>query len=268
MIDPAALLEEFRAEAADHLRVLDAELLRLERSSSDPEPVRRMFLSAHTIKGGAGMVGLTQVRELAHAVEGVLAYLRDQRGMLDTDMADLLFRAVDALRDLLAQGEAPDAAAGTAQLVAALGQYATGKPVGPPPTVSRPAPRPGGPRALVVDDSPTVRMLEEMLLSDAGFAVDAVDSGSEALGRLLGESYDLLVTAIQTRGASGLEVVATLRSSPAGRDIPVILMSSDDNPEHLQRAVELGVWDYIRKGSLGQRRLTEAALEVLERRGR
>src|SRR3954463_15279688 len=97
----AAYLDEVRAEAAEHLRALDTLLLQLERDPGDPRAVREMFLSAHTIKGGAAMLELASVRELAHALEDVLGVLRDQPEGFDSALADLLFRALDALRALL-----------------------------------------------------------------------------------------------------------------------------------------------------------------------
>ena len=95
-MDPTKLLDEFRAEANEHLAALDAALLNLERDPRDPRPVRELFLSAHTIKGSAAMLGLEGVRALAHAMEDVLAALRDGRLSLDAQTADLLFRVVDA----------------------------------------------------------------------------------------------------------------------------------------------------------------------------
>src|SRR5437763_16392152 len=102
-MDLSAFLDEFRAEASDYLRALDAQLLALEREPAAAEPIREMFIAAHTIKGGASMLGLAGVRELAHAgvrelahaLEDVLAQLRDQLRPLDAPTADLLFRAID-----------------------------------------------------------------------------------------------------------------------------------------------------------------------------
>src|SRR5204862_2829922 len=99
-MDATAFLDEFQAEAGEHLRALDMRLLELERDPAGQQPVREMFLSAHTLKGGAAMLGLDGVRELAHAMEDVLAFLRDQRRPLDAATADLLFRVVDRLREL------------------------------------------------------------------------------------------------------------------------------------------------------------------------
>ena len=100
-MDPIALLGEFRAEATEYLNTLDAQLLQLERDPVDTQPVRAMFLAAHSIKGGAAMLGLVELRELSHALEDVLGVLRDERRPLVRATADVLFRAVDRLRALL-----------------------------------------------------------------------------------------------------------------------------------------------------------------------
>src|SRR5579872_6790197 len=113
----AELWDDFRTEVDEHLQALDAALLKLERQPSAPEPLRQMFLSAHTIKGDAAMIGLEQVRDLAHAMEDVLVVLRDGQRPLSRDVADLLFRAVDGLRQLVALGPmAPEDAGAAVQI--------------------------------------------------------------------------------------------------------------------------------------------------------
>ena len=87
-VDPMAFLGEFWAEATEYLNTFDEQLLRLERDPLDSQPVRAMFLAAHSIKGGAAMLGLIELRELSHALEDVLDVLDlvvrrhdDERGM-------------------------------------------------------------------------------------------------------------------------------------------------------------------------------------------
>ena len=265
-MDPFDFLDDFRAEAGEHLRALDAQLLTLERDPSDPQPIREMFLSAHTIKGGAAMLGLDDARELAHAMEDVLACLRDERRTLDRPTADTLFRAVDMLRELAATAvpgqQRPDAARD--ELIAALRERATARraPAATPPAEPAPATAPSTRRVLLVDDSATVRMLETMLLNDAGFEVDAVADGNEAFALARANPYALVVTAVETRSLRGLDLAEALRASPDCHEVPIILMSSDDNPEHRQRAAAAGVQAYIRKGSFGEQRLVAAAQEL------
>ena len=118
------------------------------------------------------------------------------------------------------------------------------------------------PRALLVDDSATVRLLESMVLQEAGYEVDAVADGSEALARALSQAYQLVVTSVETRGLRGLDLAAAVRALPTGRHVPIIVMSSDDDARQRERAAAVGVQAYIRKGSFGERRLLEAAREL------
>ncbi|MBI4495184.1 MAG: response regulator [Chloroflexi bacterium] len=264
-MDLTAFLDEFRAEAAEHLRALDAQLLKLERDPSDPAPIREMFLSAHTIKGGAAMMGLEDARVVAHAMEDVLAYLRDQRQPLDDETADLLFRTLDVLRELVERSSPGDAVpdAAISELAASLRQRASGGATAEAPPIAQQAASPGAPRALLVEDSPTVRLLAKRQLARVGFEVDAVADGGEALALALANPYQLVVTGIETRGLRGLDLAAALRAEPSYRHVPIILMSSGENEAHRRRAAEVGVQAYLRKGSFGQRLLAETAARLL-----
>jgi CheY-like chemotaxis protein len=261
-MNPMALLQDFRAEASEHLRTLEMQLLRLERDAADRQAVDQMFRSAHTIKGGAGLVGLTDVLELAHAMEDTLANVRD-RGHLDRDIADLLFRAIDSLRDRCGRALPGISEADRVRedLVAALRRRpeAAARPV-PPAEAS---PNPPQRRVLLVDDSATVRLMTTMLLSEAGFEVNAVADGRLALAEALATRYELVVTSFETAGLSGLDLVAALRDAPSCRDVPVIVTSSGEDPEQRRRASALGVRACLNKGSLNDTQLVETALRLV-----
>jgi two-component system chemotaxis response regulator CheY len=196
----------------------------------------------------------------------VLGVLRDDPSGFDSGLADLLFRALDALRALL-DGATPGGAGltdGDAVLAGELRRRAGVGAERPPIKSAREqAPPVARPRVLLVEDSATVRMLESMLLVEAGFEVDALADGREALARATAQPYSLLVTGVETRGLRGLELAGALRRHPAAQGLPIVVMSSDDNAEHRQLAAEVGVQAYIRKGSLGQRRLVETVRELV-----
>src|SRR5688572_28916801 len=101
-MNPLDFLAEFQAEAVEKLDIIASQLLRLERDASNPQPVREMFLAGHTVKGGAAMLRLTDVEYLAHALEDLLSGFRDEQRTLDAATADLLFKAIDQLRSLVA----------------------------------------------------------------------------------------------------------------------------------------------------------------------
>jgi len=104
--DPTAeFLELFRDEANQRLDNMVDTLLAVEAGRAEPDAIDGLFRDAHTIKGGAGMLELEDVRSLAHAVEDVLQGVRDS-GSFPPELVDPLLRAADALRDHVA-GEAP-----------------------------------------------------------------------------------------------------------------------------------------------------------------
>jgi len=124
-IDVTTYRETFFAEASDHLAALEAILLRLETQPSDPEGVADAFRAAHSVKGGADAVGLSEIARFTHALEGLLDQARSRPDPLPRAKLDLLLEAVDILRQLLtvakAGGTRPAAADSVqAQLVAAL----------------------------------------------------------------------------------------------------------------------------------------------------
>lgn len=234
-VNPQAFIDDFRAEAAEHLRTLDAQALVLERAPTDLRPVRAMFLAAHSIKGGAAMLELADVRNLAHALEDVLASLRDGKQELEAAGADLLFRAIDQLRVLLdrvaTDGTGEDAQ--TLELVAALRRQAAGDGGVTPPAAPRAelpevAAASTGPRVLLVEDSATVRLVETLLLQDAGFVVDGVGNGAVALKMTRSVGYALVIAGVESSGLTGLELAAALRDAGAGKRPAVLLTTLDE----------------------------------------
>lgn len=245
-MDLIEFLSEFQLEAGEKLDLIASQLLRLERDNTDLQPVREMFLAAHTIKGGAAMMRLTEVEALAHAVEDLLSSIRDLQRPMDSAAADLMFQAIDRLRALI--NEASSASVGI-EPDAALLAFAAGLRTGAS-TAAVPGPR----RALVVDDSATVRELHRMLLEDAGFTVEVCDDGHLALSRAHAEHVDLVVASVQSETLGGLELCAALRH--AGVD--VILMSADAGADVANRAAAVGARALIRKASLRDADLVRA----------
>jgi two-component system chemotaxis sensor kinase CheA len=99
--DLSAYISAFREEAAEHLQRIASLLLALEQDPQNPETLRELFRAAHTLKGGARMVGLGTIGDLAHRMEDVLDELR--RGMVAADhqVMNVLLQAHDALQALL-----------------------------------------------------------------------------------------------------------------------------------------------------------------------
>jgi chemotaxis protein histidine kinase CheA len=242
-IDPIAFLDQFRAEVAEHLNTLDEQLLRLERDPVDTHPVRLMFLAAHSIKGGAAMLGLIELRELSHALEDVLGVLRDETRPLEPSTADVLFRAVDRLRALLSavDGTPRPSTPETLAIVAELAACTTTL-TWPNLTATE------APRVLLVEDSPSVRQVETFLLQDAGFVVDAAEAGNEALERAHRVQYVLVIAGVETRELRGPDLVLALRAAASGPPVPVLLTMTDHGPSS---PASTGDVVFAPKGKLG-----------------
>ena len=95
------LTEIFHDEATQRLDRMDEVLLAIESGQGDAEAVNSLFRDAHTIKGAAGMLGLDDIRILAHAAEDVLERARGGR-TFPPGLAPPLLRVTDALRRLVA----------------------------------------------------------------------------------------------------------------------------------------------------------------------
>jgi CheY-like chemotaxis protein len=101
------------------------------------------------------------------------------------------------------------------------------------------------PRVLIVDDDRPLRFAVAALLQDAGYATDQAGDGPEALRKLQEHGADLMLLDIGLPGMSGLDVLAQARGlSPAPR---VVIMTADDTPETLLRAVRGQAHRYVRK---------------------
>ena len=96
-MDTSRYAELFRTESAELLAALDDALLAIE-ADGDATEVAAAFRSTHTIKGMAGAMGYAQVERIAHAMESLLAELRDGRA-LDAGVVDVLFDRSTALRE-------------------------------------------------------------------------------------------------------------------------------------------------------------------------
>ncbi|WP_189003177.1 Hpt domain-containing protein [Deinococcus roseus] len=205
----SAFLQEFQLEAEDNLTLLEEGLLRLEQLE-DPEVVRRMFTAAHTIKGSAGMLGLSDIQRLTHSLEDALDQLRKNPRPLSQEQANILLEVVDEVRAMCAEVMQPiphekplsfwlERLKSWDTLPAAPSQPASSKTapsrttgqVAEPPAVSdlpsdlqsvpQPAAQPDAPaastsiytvrHAVIHDVSMTARMHQAWLLLEAGFSV-------------------------------------------------------------------------------------------------
>jgi PAS domain S-box-containing protein len=127
-------------------------------------------------------------------------------------------------------------------------------------------PEAGG-RVLLVEDSPTTRALQVMLLSGAGYDVIEVADGEEAWQRLRAGRVDLVVTDISVPKMDGFALTAAIRADPALCHLPVLMLSGACGEDEQVRAREAGVSAYLDKGRTEGSELVEAVRRLLSATG-
>ncbi len=99
--DREAVLASFLAESEEGLDVMERELVQMESNPSDPELVHTIFRVAHSIKGNATSLELSQLAGFAHVIEDLLDVFREQQTLPSADLISLLLKAVDELRAMV-----------------------------------------------------------------------------------------------------------------------------------------------------------------------
>ncbi len=99
--DFAQFQDAFFDEVAEHLAVVEEGLLALEQNPDDRDLLNKIFRSAHSIKGGAGMFGFTAVSQFTHKMETLLDLLRNGQKVVTPPVADLLLKSTDCLKTLI-----------------------------------------------------------------------------------------------------------------------------------------------------------------------
>jgi len=104
------ILQDFLVEAGEILERLNEELVELEQSPDDMEMLNGVFRSFHTIKGGAGFLGLDGLVEVCHHAEDVFNILRNGERSVDSELMDTVLQVLDIVNTMSAEvqgGEMP-----------------------------------------------------------------------------------------------------------------------------------------------------------------
>ncbi|MBW4684486.1 MAG: response regulator [Komarekiella atlantica HA4396-MV6] len=95
------ILGYFIEEARDHLNTIEQGLLNLESTLNDPEMINEVFRAAHSIKGGAAMLGLTSIQHTSHRLEDCFKVLKEHPVKVDEKLESLFLGVSDTLKVLL-----------------------------------------------------------------------------------------------------------------------------------------------------------------------
>ncbi|MFC4531799.1 SpoIIE family protein phosphatase [Sphaerisporangium dianthi] len=150
---------------------------------------------------------------------------------------------------------------------AAEGTAAQGDPAG----AHTPVPGDGAhARVLIADDNADMREYLLRLLKGAGYLVDAVGDGMQALDAIRADAPDLVVSDVMMPRLDGLAMVAALRTDPRTAGVPVLLLSARAGQEASIEGLEAGADDYLVKPFSAAELLARvrANVELARMRGR
>ncbi|MGL1931469.1 MAG: chemotaxis protein CheW [Desulfotalea sp.] len=102
-IEDDEILQGFVEESLEHLSSIENDLLTIEEGGADIDEdlVNKVFRAAHSIKGGAGFMGLTAIQEISHASENILGLIRNQTLVPTPEIVNVLLIAMDQLQAMI-----------------------------------------------------------------------------------------------------------------------------------------------------------------------
>ncbi len=99
---PGRMEQPFLDECSEGVTTMETVLVQLPVGASPSDALDALFRIAHSIKGGAATLGLSELASLSHSLETLLDAMRSQRVSVSREVLDVLLRSVDLLRAMLA----------------------------------------------------------------------------------------------------------------------------------------------------------------------
>jgi DNA-binding response OmpR family regulator len=103
------------------------------------------------------------------------------------------------------------------------------------------------PLVLAVDDEPHILFILSQVLNSKGCEVLTADGGEKAIRSTLKDMPDLIILDVMMPDISGFEVCQHLKSNPKTKGIPIVILTAEQNEEHKEAMLRMGIADYISK---------------------
>ena len=103
--DRGAVLASFLAESEEGLDLMEQALVQMESNPSDLELLHTIFRVAHSLKGNATALELTELAGFAHVIEDLLDVFREQQALPGAELISLLLKAADELRAMVSAAQ-------------------------------------------------------------------------------------------------------------------------------------------------------------------
>lgn len=115
---------------------------------------------------------------------------------------------------------------------------------------------------LTVDDAATIRKMVSFTLKAIGHEIIEAADGTEALAKMQTRSVDLVITDINMPNMNGIELTRRLRALPGYRKTPILLLTTESDPERKAEGRAAGATGWIVK-PFNQQQLVAIVAKVL-----
>jgi DNA-binding response OmpR family regulator len=102
-------------------------------------------------------------------------------------------------------------------------------------------------KILVVDDDEMTRHFLSHILAQQGFLLETAADGEQALTLLKEKAFDIILLDIEMPGLNGLETLKRIRKNYLKKDLPVLMVTANDQSTEIIQAFDLGANDYVVK---------------------
>jgi two-component system chemotaxis response regulator CheY len=102
-------------------------------------------------------------------------------------------------------------------------------------------------KILIVDDDATTRKLLGLYLKTKGYEIAYAENGLDAIEKVGREKPNLIITDLNMPYMDGIEFVKTMRADPARQELPILMVTTEADPEERERAMSVGVNGYLVK---------------------
>ena len=121
-----------------------------------------------------------------------------------------------------------------------------------------------GKNVLVVDDCRTTRKIVSLYLNSAGYKTIAAGNGVEAIEKLVSSEVDIIISDLNMPQMDGAGLVEWVRSNPSYRDIPFIILTTENDNLRKSELIRKGASAFLSK-PITKENLVEEVTRILER---
>jgi CheY-like chemotaxis protein len=209
----SALRSNYLRDLPSQLDELEQLVLELERTGFETEGSRELYRRIHSLKGSGGTYSLHVLSDICHPFEDLISNLLEHSDLFNNGFVEIALAYLDLLRKVQAtyrDGQEPGSEIKLAlqelRRQASLSLHS----------------------ALVVDVSDVVVGMLRDILKSSHFRVEVLNDGYAALGRILSEPFDVVITGLEIKRLNGLALISAVQraGTRVGKTKTILLTST------------------------------------------